>query len=134
MADPFVDSFPMTRGDKFFIPYVVKDQQDSPAVVNITGALIEWTLAKQDPNAFPTTRPQPQKNSTVKEKATDTSGVTITDAANGAFKIEIDSADTVGLLAPGEYYHEVQMTLGTDVTTLVHGIITLNRDIVAPGP
>jgi hypothetical protein len=134
MADPFVDSFSITRGDKFFIPYVVKDQQDIPVVVNITGALIEWTLAKQDPNAQPITRPQPQKNSTIKEKSTATSGVTITDAANGEFKVELDSADTVGLSAPGEYYHEVQMTLGTDLTTLAHGIITLNRDIVAPGP
>jgi hypothetical protein len=134
MAELKVHSFTMARGDDRTLTYVVKDQQDTPVVVDITGALIEWTLAKQDPAAALDTDPQPARNSTLKTKSTSTSGVTITDGANGEFEVSLASADTVGLSSPGKYYHEIQMTLSGVGTTLVQGIITLKRDIIAPGP
>ena len=61
-------------------------------------------------------------------------GITITNGPNGELEIDIDSADTVGQVAPADYYHELQITLGGLVTTLAFGIITLKRDSAAPGP
>ena len=130
MAIGITHSFPMHRGDDRKLTYVVVDQQSPAVVVDITGALIEYAFALQDATA---SEPQPKAASTVFTKGTVAGGITITDAVNGAFEVIIDSADTVGLKAPLDYYHEIQITLGALVTTLSRGIVTLKREIVAPG-
>lgn len=123
-------SFEMHRGDNRTLTYTVVDQQTPPVVVDITGAVLGWALARQDPS---TTTAQPIPGTTLVTKSVG-SGITITDGPNGELEIDIASSDTVGFIAPLEYYHELQMTLGGDVTTLVFGKITLKREIVSPGP
>ncbi len=126
-----VHSFEMNRGDDRQLTYAVVDQQEPAVVIDITGALLEWTLDLQDPTV---SEPQPIPGSTIVTKDTTGGGVVITDAVNGAFRVDLGSGDTVALAAPADYYHEVQITLGGLVTTIVRGIITLKRDSISPGP
>jgi len=121
-------SFDMHRGDDRSITFTVVDE--AAAVVDITAATFIWIFAAQDAGSA---SPQPRAGSTILTK-TESTGVVITDAPNGAIRIDIDSADTVGLQAPKSYYHEVQITLAAKVTTIAFGNITLKREIAAPGP
>ena len=53
----------------------------------------------------------------------------ITDAPNGVGRVDLAAADTAAL-TEGDYYQELQITLGGFVTTVLFGIITLKKDIV----
>ncbi len=128
MALGTLHSFDMHRGDDRSITYTVVDE--AGAVVDVTAAAIVWVLAAQDTGA---SGPQPRPGSTLLTKSVG-SGVVLVDAVNGDIRVDIDSVDTVALRAPNVYYHEVQITLAGKVTTIAFGNITLNREIIAPGP
>jgi hypothetical protein len=122
-------SFDMHRGDDRQLTYDVVDQQTPAIAVDISAATFIWVLANQDASV---STPQPLGDALVtKEVGT---GVVITDGPNGGVRVDLGSGDTAARLAPAEYYHELQMTLGGLVTTLVYGIITLKRDRAEPGP
>lgn len=123
--------FEMHRGDDRTLTYTVVDQQSPPQPIDITAATITWILAEQDPTV--TAEPQPKKDGILVSKSV-SSGITITDAAAGDFEVALDSSDTATRKAPNTYYHEVQIVLGGETTTIVYGIITLKREIIAPGP
>lgn len=131
MALPKLHSFDLIRGDDLKIPYVVKDQQDTPVVVDITAATFLWAVTRQDPTSN-LTEPQPLGVTLISKSVG--SGITIDDGPAGEVFITLDSADTVAFNAPDELYHELQMTLGGKVSTLAYGIISLKREINAPGP
>lgn len=134
MADLITHSFPMVRGDSRSLTYVVKDQQTLPVVVDITTATFIWILIEQDVTAALASDPQPAEGGTPIETKTESTGVSIDDGPAGEVSVTLNSADTTGQLAPADYYHELQMTLGGKVSTLVRGIISLERDNIAPGP
>lgn len=129
MALGTLHSFDMHRGDARVITFVVKDA--AGVVVDITAATLTWALAKQDPESLD---PQPKGSASALVTKTIGSGITVTDPVNGAGEIALNSADTIGFKAPGDFYQELQIQLATKPTTIMFGIITLKKDLAAPGP
>lgn len=125
-------SFDIHRGDDRVLKYQLVNQDTPGIAVDISGALIEWVLVEQD---AATTEPQP-KNGAVAlvSKSTPASGVVITNASEGRFEVTLASADTVTRKAPDIFYHEIQVSLGGLVTTVIFGNITMKRENIAPGP
>ncbi len=128
MALGTLTTFDMHRGDERSITYTVVDE--AGVAVDVTAATFIWILADQDSSA---TEPQPRPGSAILTK-TEAAGVVIVNGPAGDIRIDIPSADTVGLRAPAVYYHEIQITLAGKPTTIAFGNITLKRDIAAPGP
>lgn len=117
------------RGDDRQITATVKDE--AGVVVDITAATMTWSVTALDG----TLSPSQSKNATTLFTAkTVGAGIVYTDAANGAIRIDLDSANTAGLKAPKEYYHELQMVIGAFTTTIMFGKLVLVRDAIAPGP
>lgn len=89
-------NFTMWQSDSLLLNVAVTDASNNP--VDITGATIEWVL---------------QYNvASVSElvKKTTSSGITITDATNGKFQIELDSTDTAGnQFGAGNFYHQCRV-------------------------
>ena len=85
---------------------------------DITAATINYSLAADvDSTAIFT-------------KATGGSGITITDAANGVFTIDLATADTATLA--GVYFHECQVTdAAANISTVFVGHVMINKDLVA---
>lgn len=122
--------FSMHRGDDRQITFQVVDESQAP--FDITGAALTWIMAEQDLKEAATATPKPKATTLVTK--TVGSGITITAPATGDLQVDLDSADTVTFKAPLAYYHELQLTVGGFVTTVAFGIITIERDIAAPGP
>lgn len=129
MSVGLLHSYEMHRGDDRQLTYTVVDQQDPAVAVDISTATFLWVLANQDQGVL---IPQPLGDILVTKSVG--SGIVITDGPNGGVRVDLGSGDTATRLAPADYYHELQMTLGGLVTTLVYGIITLKKDRAAPGP
>ncbi len=127
MALGTLHSFPMHRGDDRLITFTVVDK--NLAAIDIAGAAFLWIFARQNPNC-----PDPQPLGGILVSKAVSNGITITDAVAGEGEIALDSADTVGRVAPLDYYQELQITLAGKVTTIMFGIISLSKDIAAPGP
>jgi hypothetical protein len=122
--------FDIHRGDSRLITFQVVDEFDVP--VNITGTTATWIISELDTDA-PNHVPAPVPGSTFVTKTVGT-GITITAPTTGNGQIALASADTTGAYAPVNYYHEMQMVLGGETTTVMFGILGLKRDIIAPGP
>ncbi len=127
MALGTLHSFDMHRGDARVITFTVVDDQD--AVVDITTATLLWVFSKQD-----TESAEPQPLGAVLVTKSIGSGITVTDAVNGEGEVALDSADTVARLAPLDYHQELQITLSGKPSTVMFGVITLKKDLAAPGP
>jgi len=118
------------RGDDRAITATIVDE--AGVAVDITGATMTWTVVNIDPNLSPS---QPKKGAVALFAAkTVGSGITILTPTSGTIQIVLDSDDTVGLAAPKEYYHELQMVLATLTTTIMYGKFELVRENIAPGP
>lgn len=118
------------RGDDRNITGTIVDETGTP--VNIAGATMTWVVTAIDLNITPS---QPKKGVTpVFAAKTVGSGITIVSAVDGTISIALASADTVGLTAPKEYYHELQMVLSSLTTTVMYGKFELVRENIAPGP
>ena len=122
--------FEIHRGDSRQILFQVVDPGLVP--VDITGATMTWVISELDEDDV-NTIPAPIPGSTLATKTVGT-GITLTTPATGNGTIVLSSVDTTGLNAPEQYYHEAQMVLGGETTTIMYGILTLKRDIIAPGP
>ncbi len=127
MALGTLHSFDMHRGDARVITFTVVDDKD--VVVDITTATLLWVFSKQDEDA---SEPQPKGVALLTKSIG--SGITVTDAVNGEGEIALDSGDTVALTAQLDYYQELQITLSGKPTTIMFGVITLKKDLAAPGP
>ena len=125
-------SFEMHRGDDREITAQVVDS--AGAAVDVTSATFTWILSNKDAKS---SNSKPAPKGVALETKTIGDGIVLVTPASGQIRIDIDSADTVGEKAAAEqtkYYHELQMVLGGKTTTVMFGVITLSRDIIAPGP
>lgn len=105
----------LTEGDTARFDVTVKDS--AGVVVDLTGvAAIAWQLAR---SAF----------STADLTKSIGSGVTVTDAVNGIFQVEMDPADSTDFL--GDFFHEAEITDGSgDIATVFCGTITFSKGLI----
>lgn len=85
-------------------------------IIDLTGATVKWRVGAR--NRFSTL------------KTLDSSdGVTVTDATNGVYSLDLDGADSVNW-TPGRLRHVVEVTeSGGQIHTVLEGFITLERDL-----
>lgn len=84
-------------------------------ITNLTGGTIEYKLYETD--------------YTVQVTKTTSSGIVITDAANGVFQVTLSPSDTLTLL--GTYLHEAELTdANSAVSTLFIGDVTIKKSVV----
>ena len=119
--------FTLHRGDDRSITFTVVDQATTPAAVDCTAATFKWNFSKKSASST-----APLGGSLITDK-TQVAGITFADATNGQGVIALDSDDTSGLL-PGDYYHELQITLTGLTSTLMYGVMTVTQDLLEPGP
>ena len=111
------ENYSMHSGDSKTIP-VAAVLNGAP--VELTGALIVWSIAKIKSNG--------DFSSTIAFSKSIGSGITVTDVLGGEFEIEIDPADTADL--KGDYWHECQITdFQGRKTTILDGILSIQRDL-----
>lgn len=122
--------FAMHRGDSRKITGTVVDETGTAVdITGVSGTDLSWILTVLDTNL---SEPAPRGEALVTK--TLTSGIFVVSAVAGTIRIELDEADTAGRVAPLDYYHELQLVLGGETTTVLFGIISLSKDIVVPGP
>ncbi len=111
----------MFSGDDKILRYTVTD---GTTAIDIAGAAFRWGLFKLDPDATtPTARGTvltPPGEKTVG------SGITITTPASGILEVALVPADTADI--KGEFYHELEMVLGGETSTVAFGQINIKRD------
>jgi transcription elongation GreA/GreB family factor len=113
-------SISMHSGDTRRLEVTVVDEA-SAAVDLTTASSIIWALSKKDADSV-----APRGSSLVSKDIG--SGVTVTDAVNGRVDVAIASADTAALA--GDYYHEIQVTMGGDISTVLYGTVTIVKDLI----
>lgn len=101
-------------GDNLDILFTVSDGDNPGNPKDLTGASIDWVLAKQQGKAPLITK-------------SIGSGVTITDAANGKGTVSIQQADTENLKGD-TYWHELQVTVGGKRSTSMYGDFIIESD------
>jgi hypothetical protein len=119
MAIGTQSDFSMHSGDTRTLEITVKDEDS--AVVNISTATITWALSKQDSASV-----APKGAAIVTKTVGD--GVTITDGPNGRVDVAISAADTSAL--SGDYYHELEVTISSSVSTVLFGTVTIKKDLI----
>jgi hypothetical protein len=107
--------FEIWAGDTASITITVKDE--AGVVVNIAGAAIEWCLR------------QNLQADTKAVTKTVGSGITITDGPAGKFVVTLTVADTEDL--SGLYYHEAVVTLGSEVSTVIQGLVAVHNNVAS---
>ena len=110
-------NFTMHSGDSKNIIVTVKDEND--AVVDITGATVDWQMARSQNSATPD----------LVKSTTGGNGITLTDPVNGVFTVALDATDSDDFI--GAYYHEAQVTdAGGKISTVIIGTITVLTDLI----
>lgn len=113
MSYPTVVTVEMMRGDARQMKVTAKDEDGQ--LLPLTGLTISYVISKKVGAEALTTK-------------TIGSGITVTDAPNGAFTIDLLKSDTSTKI--GEHYHECQL-VGADPQkpyTLFTGSITFQKD------
>ena len=105
------------RGDSKTIEKTLTDEDG--VIVDLTGAELRFSVKKDrfldDTDALIS-------------KSSPSSGITITDATGGKFKVLVDAADTD--LEAREYEYDIQLKdAGDKVTTIFTGIFTIEQDV-----
>lgn len=113
--------FEMHEGDSKDVEITVTDPITG-APVDLTGATISWVLKERASDA-----------TALLTLSTGGGEIVLTDEDNGVFEVQLDPADTAGLLSGNElskeYYHEAEITTsGGDVATVTTGKATIYRD------
>jgi len=109
-----ISNFNMTAGDTKQLVITVKDADGD--AVSITGSSIKWQCARSLGKA------------SVLSKTT-SSGIQITDGANGVFVVTLSPSDTESLV--GNYYHESQITFSDNtVSTVLVGTMTVKPALI----
>ncbi len=108
--------FELVSGNDKNLNFTVLNQDDN--VVDLTGATIAWSMSRSATNKTPLINYVSPTN------------ITITDATNGLFSVDIQRADTEALKG-GEYYHEcrVQSAAGNKIT-VAYGVVTLRDNVI----
>lgn len=109
-----ITNFEMTAGDSKTLVVTVKDAEGVD--VSITGATIKWHAARSFGKTASITK-------------TTSSGIAITDGANGVFTVTLAGSVTESLV--GNFYHEAEVTFsdGT-VATVLFGTMKINPGII----
>ena len=105
----------MHSGDSLTLEITVNDASGS--AVNVSSATASWALSKK---ATDSTAPR--------GAALVTKSATIIDGPTGRVDVVLDPADTDALA--GTYYHELQVTVDGNVSTVLYGSITIAKDLV----
>ncbi len=109
----------ITRSDDETLDIVVTNQ-DTGAVVNLTGATLKWMAKRRRTDA---------DVDALITKAIGT-GVTVTNAVGGVAEVAIAAADT-NAITPGAYYWELQSVDAASKThTLAGGRIVILPDLI----
>ena len=120
--------FAMHRGDNRTISFTVVDQQNPAVPVDLTGLKIEWTFSLKAAGSV-----APLGLGILSPNKSVGAGITLIDAANGKGEIELLSVDTTGRVAQA-YYHELQLQVTGQPSTVMFGVMTLAPELLAPGP
>ena len=109
-----ITNFTMTAGDTKQLVVTVKDADGD--AVSITGSTIKWQCARSYGKASSISK-------------TTTSGIQITDGANGVFTVTINPSDTNSLV--GNFSHEAEITFsdGT-ISTVLFGTMKIFPAII----
>ena len=99
--------FKIVANNDVLLQFTVVDS--AGAVVSLVGASIKWEARLRTGAAAVLTK-------------TTSSGISITNGANGIFQVTIDAADTITLA--GKYIHEAIITLSGDSVTLTNSDVT----------
>lgn len=102
--------FTMVAGDTKYLDFTVRDPSTGDAVA-ITSATISWKVYHS------------RSRTVVLSKST-SAGITLTDAANGVFRVTLDAADTISL-APKDYIHAWKITFADSSILRGKGRMTL---------
>ena len=94
---------------------------DAGAALDLTDATFIWALSKKASDSVA------PKGTSILSKSIG-SGIAVTDVPNGILEITIDPADTDALA--GDYYHELQMTQGGNISTVLYGQATIVKDLI----
>jgi len=113
------EGFEHHSGDSRTLEVTINDEVG--AVVDISSATLTWGLSKKSAD---TTTPMGAALIT----KTIGSGITITDGPNGRCDVAIDPADTDALA--GDFYHELEMVLTGETSTVLYGAVTILKDLV----
>lgn len=113
----------MHSGDDVGVNVTIRDE--AGAVIDVSSASA-FRYQAAEYNADNADRPW--HGSAVISKALG-SGVTVTDGPNGVVRVTLSSADTASL--EGRFYHELEMTLGGAVSTVMTGLLTIQADLAA---
>ena len=105
-------------GDSLKLEVTVNDSAGT--ALDVTNATFIWALSKKDGSAIA------PRGAAILTKAL-ASGVVINDGPTGRADITLDPADTTALA--GVYYHELQVTLGGNVSTVFYGSVTIAKDL-----
>lgn len=103
----------MYAGDYITLDFTAKEE--SGAALNLTGLTLKWSLGR-------TSDGPPLLTKTIG------SGITVTDAAAGKFKVELDQADTQKF--SGAYYHEAKAFNVSRPYTIFTGQITFETTLI----
>lgn len=108
-----ITNFQMVAGDDKTLVVSIKDAEGN--AVNITGATFKWQCARSYGKASAISK-------------TSSSGIAITDGANGTLTVTLSGSDTESL--SGTYVHELQMTLNSIVSTPIVGTMKVNKALI----
>jgi hypothetical protein len=113
-------TFQMFAGDTKRLHFTITNGASPPVPLDITDAAVSWQASRGTVARFSRTP--------VLAKAVG-AGITVTDAFNGAFTVDLDPADTSAL--SGSYYHEVQISdAAGDVATAFTGEFRVLRNLI----
>ena len=111
--------FSMHSGDDRVLEITIRENDHG--TLDITGAAITWALSR-----IVTDKVEPKGAAIVTK--TVGSGITITNAHNGHVEVAITETDTDDLA--GTYYHEMQLVLSGDTSTVMYGTVTIKKDLI----
>ena len=112
----------MHSGDTRTLEITVKDEDS--VVVNLTTASVVWALSKQDSASV-----APRGAAIVTKTGPDPEvGLTIPDGPNGRIDVDLSAVDTADL--SGDYYHELEVTISSSVSTVLFGTVTIKKDLI----
>lgn len=103
----------MYAGDYITLDFTAKEE--SGAALNLTGLTLKWSLGRTSDGPALLTK-------------TVGTGITVTDAAAGKFKVELDPADTQKF--SGDYYHEAKAFNVSRPYTIFTGQITFETTLI----
>ena len=115
MALGTTNDLTMHSGDTFRLEVTVNDSLGAP--LDISTATITWALSRKRSDKV-----SPRGDALV------TKAATVIDGPTGRCNVTLYEADTAGL--SGVYYHELQVTIGASVSTVIYGTFTIAKDLI----